>query len=140
TPDRMGDVIEPLGVHFKNPLPLLLYHNSQKPVGWVKFFKPTKDGIEFEAKLPTIDEPGTVRDRIEEAWTSIKTGLLAGVSIGFRPIEEAFNKETNGYRFLKTEVLELSLVAIPAQPDARIETIKSLDIGCPAASGTGRRV
>jgi hypothetical protein len=37
TPDRMGDVVEPLGVQFKNPLPLLLYHNSQKPVGTVKF-------------------------------------------------------------------------------------------------------
>lgn len=135
TPDRMGDIVEPLGVQFKNPLPLLLYHNSQKPVGWVKFQKPTKDGIDFEAKLPTIDEPGTVRDRIEEAWTSIKSGLIAGVSIGFRSIEEAFNKDTQGFRFLQTEVLELSLVSIPAQPDARIETIKSLDIGL-AVSGT----
>jgi HK97 family phage major capsid protein/HK97 family phage prohead protease len=133
TPDRMGDVVEPLGVSFRNPLPLLLYHNSQKPVGWVKFKKPTKDGIEFEAKLPTIEEPGAVRDRIEEAWVSIKSGLLAGVSIGFRSLEEAFNKETNGFRFLKTEVLELSLVAIPAHPDARIDTIKTLDIGCPAS-------
>lgn len=140
TPDRMGDIVEPLGVQFKNPLPLLLYHNSQKPVGWVKFQKPTKDGIAFEAQLPTVDEPGTVRDRIEEAWTSIKSGLLAGVSIGFRAIEESYNKETGGFRFLKSEVLELSLVAIPAQPDARIETIKSLDIGVPAATGTGRRV
>jgi HK97 family phage major capsid protein/HK97 family phage prohead protease len=135
TPDRMGDIVEPLGVTYKNPLPLLLYHNSQKPVGWVKFQKPTGDGIAFEAKLPQVDEPGTVRDRIEEAWVSIKTGLLAGVSIGFRSIEEAWNKETQGFHFLKTEVLELSLVAIPAQPDARIETIKNLDIGL-AASGT----
>lgn len=135
TPDRVGDIVEPLGVQFKNPLPLLLYHNSQKPVGWVKFAKPTKDGITFEAKLPTVDEAGTVRDRIEEAWVSIKTGLLAGVSIGFKSIEEAFNKDTNGYRYLKSEVLELSLVAIPAQPDARIDTIKALDIGL-AASGT----
>lgn len=135
TPDRMGDVVEPLGVTFKNPLPLLLYHNSQKPVGWVKFQKPTKNGIDFEAQLPTIDEPGTVRDRIEEAWTSIKSGLLAGVSIGFRTIEEAYNKELGGFRILQSEVLELSLVAIPAQPDARIETIKSLDVFLPA-SGT----
>lgn len=134
TPDRMGDIVEPLGVTFKNPLPLLLYHNSQKPVGWVKFAKPTKDGIQFEASLPTVEEPGTVRERIEEAWTSIKTGLLAGVSIGFRSLEEAYNKETQGFRFLRSEVLELSLVAVPAQPDARIDTIKSLDIGL-AATG-----
>jgi HK97 family phage major capsid protein/HK97 family phage prohead protease len=134
TPDRMGDVVEPLGVQFKNPLPLLLYHDSKKPVGWVKFQKPTKDGIAFEASLPSIDEPGTVRDRIEEAWVSVKNKLIGGVSIGFRSLEEAFNKETNGFRFLKTEVLELSLVAIPANADARIDTIKSLDIGRPVLS------
>lgn len=135
TPDRMGDIIEPLGVSFTNPLPLLLYHNSQKPVGWVRFFPPTDKGIDFEAKLPIVEDVGTVRERIEEAWTSIKIGLLAGISIGFRPLEEAFNKATNGLRYLKSEVLELSLVAIPAQPDARIATIKSLDVGL-AASGT----
>ncbi|MEO8682671.1 MAG: phage major capsid protein, partial [Vicinamibacterales bacterium] len=129
TPDRMGDVVEPLGVQFKNPLPLLLYHNSQKPVGLVKFSKPTKAGIDFEASLPVVDEPGTVRDRIDEAWQSIKAGLLAGVSIGFRSIEEAYDRDTGGFHFLKTEVLELSLVAIPAQPDATIQTIKSLDVG-----------
>ena len=131
-PDRMGDVVEPLGITFKNPLPLLLYHNTQKPVGAVTFKPPTAAGLEFEATLPTVDDPGTVRDRIEEAWTSIKAGLLAGVSIGFRSIEEAWNKETGGFRFLKTEILELSLVAIPANAGATIQSIKSLDL---AASG-----
>ena len=85
-PDRMGDIIEPLGVTFKNPLPLLLFHDAKKPVGWTKFKKPTKDGIEFEASLPTIEEPGVLRDRVEEAWQSVKAGLISGVSIGFRAI------------------------------------------------------
>jgi HK97 family phage major capsid protein/HK97 family phage prohead protease len=128
----MGDVIEPLGISFKNPLPLLLYHDPRKPVGQVKFKKPTADGVEFEATIPEVSDAGTVRDRVEEAWQSVKAGLIAGVSIGFRSIEEAFNKETNGYRFLRTEILELSLVAIPANPDATIHTIKQLDL---AASG-----
>jgi HK97 family phage major capsid protein len=39
---------------------------------------------------------------------------------------------TGGFRFLKTEVLELSLVTIPANASATIHTIKSLDL---AASG-----
>ncbi|HEX4861731.1 MAG TPA: HK97 family phage prohead protease, partial [Rhizomicrobium sp.] len=134
-PDRMGDIIEPLGITFKNPLPLLLYHDSQRPVGRVTFSAPTKEGLGFDAELPTVLEPGTVRDRIEEAWTSIKAGLLAGVSIGFRPIEETFNKATNGFRFLKSEVLELSLVAIPANPGATIQSIKALDL---AATGPAR--
>ena len=28
-PDRMGDIVEPLGISFKNPLPLLLYHDAK---------------------------------------------------------------------------------------------------------------
>lgn len=132
TPDRVGDIVEPLGVGFTNPLPLLLYHDSRQPVGTVMFQRPTADGIEFTASIPTIDSPPTLKDRVDTAWSSVKAGLLAGVSIGFRAIEEAYNKETNGFRFLKTEVLELSLVAVPANQDCTIATIKSLDL---AASG-----
>jgi hypothetical protein len=46
----MGDVVEPMGAQFKNPMPLLWQHDSQ-PVGQVTFGKPTKDGIPFEARL-----------------------------------------------------------------------------------------
>jgi len=130
--DRSGDIVEPLGISYKNPLPLLLYHDSKKPVGTVTFQRPTADGLAFTASIPTVDEPGTLRDRVDEAWQSIKAGLLAGVSIGFRSIEEAFNKDTGGFRFLKTEILELSLVAIPANASATISAIKSLDL---AATG-----
>jgi len=131
-PDRSGDIIEPLGVAFATPLPLLLFHDAKKPVGFATFSKPTKDGIEFQATIPTIDEPGTLKDRVDEAWQSVKAGLVSGVSIGFRAIEEAFNKETGGFRFLKTEVLELSLVTVPANASATIHSIKALDL---AASG-----
>ncbi len=37
TPDRVGDIVEPLGVQFRNPLPLLHQHDSDRPVGTVKF-------------------------------------------------------------------------------------------------------
>lgn len=132
TPDRLGDVVEPLGISFTNPVPLLLYHDAKKPVGTVRFFPPTKDGLEFEATLPAVEDPGTLRDRIEEAWQSITAGLIAAVSIGFRSIEEAFLKDSGSFRFLKTEVLELSLVTIPANAQATIDTIKSLDLGASA--------
>jgi HK97 family phage major capsid protein/HK97 family phage prohead protease len=130
-PDRMGDVVEPLGITYKNPLPLLLYHDAKKPVGQVTFKKPTADGLAFTATFPAVPDPGTLRDRVDEAWQSVKAGLLAGVSIGFRSIEEAFNKDTGGFRFLKTEILELSLVAIPANAGATIQSIKSLDLAAP---------
>jgi len=134
-PDRLGDIIEPLGVIFKNPLPLLLYHDSTQPVGEVRFKKPTAGGIEFEARIVTIDAPPSLKERVDTAWASVKAGLLKGVSIGFRSLEHAFIEGTGGIRFLKTEVLELSLVAVPAQALATIHTLKSLDVHQPAATG-----
>src|SRR5262245_31877729 len=125
-PDRMGDIIEPLGVAYKNPLPLLLHHDKTLPIGTAKFKKPTKDGIEFTATLAQVAEPGSLRDRLDEAWQSIKAGLITGVSIGFRAIEMSFMKD-GGIHFLKTEVLELSAVTVPANVDATILSIKHLD-------------
>jgi HK97 family phage major capsid protein/HK97 family phage prohead protease len=129
-PDRMGDVIEPLGITYKNPLPLLLHHDTHKPVGTVTFTTPTAEGLAFEATLPAVDAPGALRDRIDEAWQSIKAGLLAGVSIGFRPLKAA-TKTATGLRFPTTEILELSLVTVPANAGATIHTIKSLDLAAP---------
>ncbi len=134
TPDRMGDVVEPLGVQFKNPLPLLLFHDSRQPVGQVTFSKPTAKGVEFTARIPIISEPASLKDRVDTAWASVKAGLLKGVSIGFRAVESSFIKD-GGTRFLKTEVLELSLVAVPANADATIASIKSFDHSGPAALG-----
>ena len=57
TPDRMGDIVEPLGVQFKNPSPLLWQHDSTKPVGTVTFGKPTKDGVAFKARIERSTSP-----------------------------------------------------------------------------------
>jgi HK97 family phage major capsid protein/HK97 family phage prohead protease len=132
--DRVGDIIDPLGVRFTNPMPLLWQHEHDKPIGFVRFDKPTAMGINFEAELPLIEEEGTLRDRIEEAWQSIKSGLVRAVSIGFRPIEYAFLDE-GGIRFIKTEVFELSAVTIPANAEASITNIKKFDTNAPAAIG-----
>ncbi len=134
-PDRMGDVVEPMGVSFKNPLPLLWQHDATKPVGTVEFDKPTKNGITFRAKLAKIDEPGTLKDRIDEAWQSVKAKLVRGVSIGFRSLEHAYMKDTGGIHFLKSEVMELSLVTIPANAAATIQSLKSFDLKQRASSG-----
>lgn len=133
-PDRLGDIVEPLGVEFKNPLPLLWQHKSDQPVGQATFQKPTKEGIRFKAKFAKIDEPGRLKDRIDEAWQSVKAGLVRAVSIGFRAIEMSF-MDDGGIRFINTEVMELSLVTIPANVGATIETIKSIDTATRAASG-----
>jgi HK97 family phage major capsid protein/HK97 family phage prohead protease len=141
TPDRMGDVIEPLGVKYANPLPLLLFHDHTSPVGQVTFEKPTDKGINFTARIPKIDEAGKLKDRVDEAWQTIKAGLVKGVSVGFRVLNGAMEgMRTGGYRFKETEVLELSLVAVPANAEATILTLKQFDTHRRAASGQAMRV
>lgn len=137
TPDRVGDVVEPLGVKFTNPMPLLHQHDSRRPVGTVRFNKPTKSGITFEAKLPKIEEPGPLKERVDTAWGEVKAGLVRAVSIGFRPLEYSV-MDDGGYRFIETEVLELSLVTIPANADAQISIVKAIDVEQRAASGQTR--
>ena len=136
TPDRLGDIVEPLGINFKNPMPMLWQHMTDKPVGEVRFGKPAKDGIDFEAHLADPDkaESPSLKDRLMEAWDSVKLKLVKAVSIGFKAVEFSW-MDDGGIHFLKTEVLELSLVTIPANAEAVISEIKSLDSKVLAASG-----
>ena len=131
--DRMGDVVESLGITFKNPVPLLLYHDPRKPVGKVWFQPPTADGLAFEAELPEVQTAGTLRDRIEEAWDSLQDRACSvACRSGSARSRRNSTRDTQGLRFLKSEVLELSLVTIPANAGATVHTIKALDL---AASG-----
>lgn len=134
-PDRVGDIVEPLGVTHKGHIPLLWQHDHLLPVGTVTFGKPTEKGVPFEAKLPVVSEPSQLKARIDEAWSSVKAGIIRAVSIGFRPLEYSVIEETGGLRFTKTDVFELSLVSVPAQPNATITQIKSLDRELRAALG-----
>jgi len=126
TPDRQKDVVEPMGARFKLPMPLLWMHRHDQPVGEVEWAKPTKEGIPFRARIKTIGEPGILRDRLDEAWQSVKTGLVKAVSIGFAPVKWE-PLPSGGLRFTEWSWMELSLVSIPANEDATIQNIKSVD-------------
>lgn len=137
--DRYGDVVDPMGANFVVPMPLLWQHDARQPVGEVTFAKPTKAGIPFKARLARIDEPGTLKDRLDEAWQSVKSRLVRAVSIGFRSLEHSYI-EGGGIKFAKWEWLELSLVTIPANAEATITSIKSIARKSLAASGRGASV
>lgn len=139
TPDRMGDVFDPLGATFTNPIPLLLHHDKERPVGRVMLDQATATGITFTATLPRITEAGPLRDRCDEAWGSIKAGLMTGISVGYRILENGIKPLARGMGVLlsKTEICELSLVTVPANMDATIHTIKMLDAPHVAAVGHG---
>lgn len=135
TADRMGDVVEPKGAEFKLPVPLLWQHKSNEPIGHVTWARITDKGIQIRATLAKVDEPGRLKDRLDEAWQSIKSGLVGGLSIGFQAIESAKIEGSYSYRFTKWMWLELSAVTIPANGEASITAIKSIDQELRAATG-----
>jgi HK97 family phage prohead protease len=127
TTDRTGDVVEPKGAEFQLPIPLLWQHDHSQPIGHVTAAKVTAKGIEITAKFAQVEEAGPLKDRLDEAWQSVKAGLVRGLSVGFKAIETSRIDDTFGIRFLKWLWLELSAVTIPANGDCSIQTVKTID-------------
>lgn len=127
TPDRMGDIVEPLGAKYQLPMPLLWQHNHDEPVGHVEFAKPNKDGIPFKARVFKSETDGTTKALLDKAWENVKLGLVRAVSIGFTINAYEILPKTGGWRINEWDWLELSLVTIPANADAIITNIKSFD-------------
>lgn len=134
SPDRVGDVVNPLGAKFSLPMPFLWQHNHDEPIGHVIEAKASKDGIWFRAKIASTAEVGKLKDLLDFAWQSIKMKLVAAVSIGFRPVKYAFLTD-GGIDFEEWEWFELSAVTIPAQADATITSVKSIDAGLRKSAG-----
>ena len=140
SPDRYGDIMEPEGAKFRSDTPFLWQHDRSQPIGTCTP-KMVKEGLQITAKLvkPTPDMPSQLIARLDEAWSSIKEGLVRGLSIGFKPIEYSFLDE-GGIRFLSWDLLEVSAVTIPANAECSIETVKSFDRQFLAASGNEKPV
>jgi HK97 family phage major capsid protein/HK97 family phage prohead protease len=130
--DRVGDIVEPMGAKFSLPMPFLWQHDSNQPIGHVVDAKTTKDGIHFKAQMVNVAEPGRLKDRTDEAWQSLDYGLVRGVSIGFKGIDvEPIDKKDpfGGQRFKEFSLIEISAVTIPANMEASITNIRSIDQG-----------
>lgn len=127
TTDRMGDIVEPKGAQFKLPLPLLWQHDKNQPIGWIRKVNVTDTEITVEGELAQIDEPLSLKNELDTAWAKIKAKLVRGLSIGFMPVEWTDIKNTFGVKFTKWDWLELSAVTIPANAEASIQIVRSVD-------------
>jgi len=74
-PDRVGDIVDPLGAKYAAEIPLLWQHQHEKPVGSAKFGKATKNGIPFTASVAIIAEAGPLKDIVDMAWQAVKAKL-----------------------------------------------------------------
>ncbi|EHH7982822.1 HK97 family phage prohead protease, partial [Escherichia coli] len=140
SPDRDGDILEPEGAEFGSAIPFLWQHDHSRPVGQCTVRR-VSEGLEITATLakPVPDMPSQLAARLDEAWAAIKTGLVRGLSVGFRPHEYTF-LDGGGLHFLRWELMEVSAVTVPANAECTIRTIKSYDRQFSAASGNRKPV
>lgn len=118
-PDRYGDEILPGS--FKGavgPLPMLAFHEQRDTVGVWDSITETAKGLVVKGRL-LVDHVA----RAAELRALIKAGALGGLSIGF--VSKSSKARQGGGRTIsKAELLEISIVAIPAHPGARITSAK----------------
>jgi len=124
--DRDNDIMDMDGAQFALPMPLLWQHKHNEPIGEVTAATVTPDGIEITATIVKIDDEGPLKERIDTAWQSIKSGLVKGLSIGFRLLEYNYLEDRYGLHIKEWEWYELSAVTIPANPDGKINTVKNI--------------
>lgn len=129
TLDRYGDVIDAQGWDLRNfkKNPIALFgHSGSFPIGnWTNI---RVEGNKLIATLKLASK-GT-SDRIDELINLVEQGILRAVSVGFRPLESEPidpKKPYGGQLYTKQELLETSLVSVPANP-AALALAKSLHI------------
>jgi HK97 family phage prohead protease len=120
----------------KNPI-LLYQHDMRKPLGQVTKMFTDGTGLYAEAEVPKPEQGE--EDWKHTAYHDCRRGILRTFSIGgfFTYDIENFGEEDEKWIIAEVELLELSVVSIPSNPDSIFEAaVKSLregDDGQPGA-------
>src|SRR5262245_32760949 len=123
TVDRWGDVIRvdgwELAEYRRNPM-VLFAHDSANPIGTAERVWKTDGRLMARIRL-AAGVPGHLGELIAGLRALIAQKILRAVSVGFRPTREPKERrekgELVGYEFIGQELLEISIVAIGANPN-----------------------
>jgi HK97 family phage prohead protease len=121
--DRQGDTINvhgwKLGNYLRNPVVLWQNgHEGAMPIG--KATNVYREGNRLRASMKFASTP--MGDRVRGL---VEDGTLRSTSVGFAPVKFEFSRDParkGGIDFLEQELLEFSIVSVPANPDALIDS------------------
>jgi HK97 family phage prohead protease len=134
--DRDMDTVDVKGWdltnYAKNPVVLWAHRADELPVG--KAIDVGTDGNRlFSAvRFLPVNQYGSASDFAETIYRMAADGFLSATSVGFRPIKWDFSDDPErsaadyfpGIDFHQQELVELSIVSVPSNPDALLETIE----------------
>lgn len=133
TSDRYGDIIDQkswnLEGYKKNPVILLNHRQDMLPIGRASSVQVVNGQLEIDVEFDMEDELGASVAR------KVEKGFLTAVSVGFQPKKAAMRSELpkdhnaageSGMYFEDAELLEVSVVTIPANSEAIAKGHQSL--------------
>lgn len=131
--DRMGDIVRTHGIDIRsfqrNPVALFAHESRSWPIGtWTNVTKFLRDSpAHMDGHLVLAPAGGPIPEVDQAAW-AITHGLVKGASIGFVPrwdmvelILDASGSPTGGLLFAESELVETSIVPIPANASALVK-------------------
>lgn len=135
TPDRYGDVVDQKGwdlrAYNRNPVVLFNHNPSQMPIGKGKAYVENEQ-LMLEVEFDQKDE---MAKTIEQ---KVRDGFINAVSVGFQPSktisraslpsDHPYHGKSGSY-FQASELLEVSIVTIPANNEATLSKQFSREIG-----------
>lgn len=137
--DRQGDTVNVYGWHtaayLRNPVVLWGHDYHQPPVGRaIRVFR--EDGA---LKASMIFANSRFAQSVREA---VESGFIRATSVGFRPTKFTFSRDPSrewGIDFLEQELLEFSVVTVPANSEALVESREATLSRCRAEADKRER-
>jgi HK97 family phage prohead protease len=100
-------------------VPLLAVHDHESlPIGRALTLTETPAGLEAELRVSQTRFGDDVLELV-------KDGAATGLSVGFVPVEDRWNRERTMVERVKARLMELSITAFPAYQDARIMAVRA---------------
>ena len=120
--DRVGDITLPTSFsnwdeYAKNPI-VFFNHNMYEPIGrTLKWAIEKNKGVHVDIYLSTVDD---------KYYTWVKEGVLNAFSFAYIVNDEEYDEERDVWILKDVSLWEISLVTIPANPHAIIDSVKNI--------------
>ena len=125
--DSYGDIVRPGA--FEKSLekwagkgrlpPVLWQHDTRQPIGVFTKMQEDQHGLYVEGRLLVDAIP-----QARAAHALLKEKVLGGMSIGYREIKTAWNREDSTQDLLELDLWEVSIVTFPANEAATVSNVK----------------
>jgi len=120
--DRQGDIV-PASVweaglknYLRNPI-ILAQHDHDDPVGRMVQHRIDGSGLWIKARISAA----------AEIYNLVKDGVLTAFSVGFRVLDAEYNAATELFVIKKLELVEISVVSVPANQNTLFSLSKAFD-------------